>query len=79
MDLRGGGIHEAYGQGNELHETNVQAQIMILIIPLFLLHGIQGQVVPDEWALFAIYHWINTTNGCNANIYVDNWVMAGNT
>ena len=56
--------------------TFVQARIMILITPLFLLMVLQDHVVPDEWALFAIYHWINT-NGCNANIYIDDWVMSG--
>ena len=71
----GGGMHAAFGQGNELHETCTYND-NDFNNPIIFTHGIQDQVVPDEWALFAIYHWINT-NGCNANIYIDDWVMSG--
>ena len=69
----GGAIHGAYGQGNELHEicTNNDNDFNN---PIIFTHGLVDDLIPDEWALFAIYHWINT-NGCNANIYIDDWVM----
>ena len=71
----GGGIHDAYGQGNELHETCINND-NDFNNPIIFTHGLVDNLVPDEWALFAIYHWINT-NGCNANIYIDDWVMSG--
>ncbi len=71
----GGGMHGAYGQGNELHDI-CSSTDNDFNNPIIFTHGLTDDVVPDEWALFAIYHWINT-NGCNANIYIDDWVMSG--
>ena len=43
----GGGIHEAYGQGNELHEICTSTD-NDFNNPIIFTHGIQDQVVPDE-------------------------------
>ena len=71
----GGGINSIYGQGNILYDScnNLDNDFNN---PILFTHGMLDEIVPIEWPVFALYHWINA-NGCNTNIYLNDFILPG--
>ncbi len=71
----GGGMNPVYGQGNSLYDSCNDLD-NDFNNPILFNHGMLDEVVPIEWPIFALYHWINAT-GCNTSIHLNDFVLPG--